>query len=200
MIIDKLKQKEYYLSKLTLFMRNSYGIEEQFTIFWKLLIDIDSSIDDIFDALTLLKDIDVDDTLDKLAELVGSKRQLDVVYEINLTPTRFTLNLTNKELLRSIKTRILQNNYFGTYQEFVDNYQKIGFKVLIYDNVNPNTVSIVLNDSTSLTENDRHMFLSGNYTIRSMGIEYIHFIQSIELLGVWNNLTSTYDSNTQWGE
>lgn len=199
MLIDKLKQKEYYLSKLTMFLRNSYGIKEQVEVLWKVLMDIDTTIDDVFNALSMATTEDVDDLLDKLAELVGTKRQMDVTYLENGAPQYYTLTLTNAELLRAIKTRILQNNYVGTFEEFISNYQSIGLEVLIYDTETPSTVSIVLNDSPALTDNDKKLFLAGNYTIRSVGIVYQHSILEIAQLAIWDAITSVFDT-AQWGE
>jgi len=199
MLIEKLKQKEYYLSKLTMFLRNSYGIEEQVEVLWKVLTDIDTTIDDVFYALSMATTEDVDDLFNKLAELIGTKRQMDVTYLVNNVPQYYTLTLTNAELLRAIKTRILQNNYVGTFEEFISNYQSIGLEVLIYDTETPSTVSIVLNDSPALTDNDKKLFLAGNYTIRSVGIVYQHSILDITRLAIWDAITSVFD-NAQWGE
>lgn len=199
MLNDNLKSKLYYLDKLPLFLRNSFGLEEQFELFWKVLIDIDSSIDDIFLALSLTNVTNIDDTLNKIAELVGVKRQLDVSYIINDVLTYFTLNLTNQELLRFIKTRILQNHYIGTFYDFAKNYSSIGFEVLAFDTSNKLEVSLIMNDVASLTNNDKHLFLSGNYTVRSLGITYLHSVQELALLGIWDVLTSTWD-NSNWGD
>ncbi len=199
MLIDKLKNKEYYLQKLTMFLRNSYGIEEQIEVLWKVLLDVDTTIDDVFNALSMTTTDDVDDLLDKLAELIGTKRQMDVTYLVNDVPHYYTLTLTNAELLRAIKTRILQNNYVGTFEEFISNYQSIGLEVLIYDTETPSTVSIVLNDSPALTDNDKKLFLAGNYTIRSVGIAYQHSILDITQLAIWDAITSVFDT-AQWGE
>lgn len=199
MLIEKLKQKEYYLSKLTMFLRNSYGIEEQVEVLWKVLTDIDTTIDDVFYALSMATTEDVDDLFNKLAELIGTKRQMDVTYLVNEVPQYYTLTLTNAELLRAIKTRILQNNYVGTFEEFISNYQSIGLEVLIYDTETPSTVSIVLNDSPALTDNDKKLFLAGNYTIRSVGIVYQHSILDITQLAIWDAITSVFDT-AQWGE
>lgn len=199
MLIEKLKQKEYYLSKLTMFLRNSYGIEEQVDVLWKVLTDIDTTIDDVFYALSMATTEDVDDLFNKLAELIGTKRQMDVTYLVNNVPQYYTLTLTNAELLRAIKTRILQNNYVGTFEEFISNYRGIGLEVLIYDTETPSTVSIVLNDSPALTDNDKKLFLAGNYTIRSVGIVYQHSISDITRLAIWDAITSVFDT-AQWGE
>ena len=199
MLIDKLKNKEYYLQKLTMFLRNSYGIEEQIEVLWKVLLDVDTTIDDVFNVLSMTTTDNVDDLLDKLAELIGTKRQMDVTYLVNGVPHYYTLTLTNAELLRAIKTRILQNNYVGTFEEFISNYQSIGLEVLIYDTETPSTVSIVLNDSPALTNNDKKLFLAGNYTIRSVGIVYQHSILDITQLAIWDAITSVFDT-AQWGE
>jgi hypothetical protein len=196
MLIEKLKQKSYYLNKFTLFLRNSHGIEDQVELLWKILIDCDSTIDEVFKAISLNEEVDVDDTLDKIAEIVGTKRNLSVKYEVGGVETTFDLSLTNEELIRVISTKIIQNNYNGTYLEFIKSYQRIGLDMYVYDNVESNVMSIVLNENLNLTDNDKHLFLSGHYTIRSLGIRYTYSIQEITALGIWS--LSTWDL-AEWG-
>ena len=54
MMIDKLKQWDYYYNKLPLYMRNSYGIQEHFKIFYELLLTLDENEDTICKLFDLL--------------------------------------------------------------------------------------------------------------------------------------------------
>ncbi len=197
MIDNRLKEKQYYLDKLSLFLRNSYGVEEQVTLLWKTLVDIDSTIDDFFEAFKMLKPEGIDDLLDKIAEIVGCKRNLDVSYGSPLTS--YTLSLSNEELIRSIKTRIIQNNYDGSFENFKKNYESIGLNVLATDGGVSGTSIQILNNDEKLTDNDKHMFLSGNYSIRSLGITYSFSMGDLDLIGFWDNILRTWN-NSQWGE
>src|SRR5690554_2429117 len=162
MLDEKLRRKGYYLEKLPLFLRNSYGVEDQVHIYWSLLTDQLTTIDDLFSALALEYDGEYDDTLDKLAELVGAKRSLDVKYIEVGNPKTATLHLNNRELVRFIRTRIMQNNYFGGFEQLQENYQRLGLNVFTVDSASgAGIVDHVLNDDLDLTENDKKMFLSG---------------------------------------
>lgn len=200
MLNDKLRSKNYYLSKLTLFLRNSYGIEEQVDLYWNILNVMLESIDSVFEALSLEQEIDVDHTLDILAEIVGCKRNLDVEYYDNATLVKETLFLNNRELIRSIRTRIIQNNYFGGQDQLSENYSNLGLNVLSLDSQSgAGIVSQILDDDESLTANDKAMFLSGNYTIKSVGIIYEYSIGDINMYGIWDNINSKWGVS-QWGE
>lgn len=200
MLNEKLRQKSYYLEKLPLFLRNSYGVEDQVHIYWSLLTDQLTTIDDLFSALALEYDGEYDDTLDKLAELVGAKRSLDVKYKEAGTLKEATLHLNNRELVRFIRTRIMQNNYFGGFEQLQENYQRLGLNVFTIDSASgAGIVDHVLNDDLDLTENDKKMFLSGHYTIRSVGIIYQFTIGTINMIGSWDNAGTKWNVQ-HWGE
>lgn len=198
MLPENVKSKQYYLDKMSLFMRNSYGIEEQVELFWQMLTDIDTTVDTLFNTLSLNEDIDVDHTLDIIAEIVGCKRNLSVTYQSGGSPVTETLFLTNKELIRFIKTRVLQNNYDGSYEMFKKNYNNLGLYILAID-LAPGEVQQILNEDSEISENDEKMFLSGNYTIRSLGIKYSFSKGSLDIIGFWDNISRTWD-NTIWGD
>ncbi len=207
MLNEKLRSEQYYLDKLSLFLKNSYGIKEQVRLLWELLTDMATSIDDVFNALRLEDDIDVDDTLDVLAEIVGCRRDLDVeVIHEGLTINK-TIHLTNKELIRFIKTKIIQNNYSGSYIDFVDNYNSISLEVITLDDANVSGLSqqilnagadIDSDDASGISSNDKYMFLSGNYSIKSVGITYDFSVGELELIAIWDSSLRRWD-HAQWG-
>jgi hypothetical protein len=204
MLNEKLLSKQYYLDKLSLFIRNSYGVEEQVGIFWDLLTDINTSIRDLFDVLAFIKEEDADHTLDSLAEIVGCRRNLDVEFTYLGNPIKKTINLTNRELIRFIKTRIIRNNYSGNQIDFRDNYINIGLNVLSID-ISPGFVQQVLDvkedlntDELNVSSNDKYMFLSGNYAIRSLGIVYEFALGELSLIGLWDRQDRRWNSS-EWG-
>ncbi len=207
MLNEKLRSEQYYLDKLSLFLKNSYGIKEQVRLLWELLTDMVTSIDDVFNALRLEDDIDVDDTLDVLAEIVGCRRDLDVeVIHEGLTINK-TIHLTNKELIRFIKTKIIQNNYSGSYIDFVNNYNSISLEVITLDDANVSGLSqqilnagadIDSDDASGISSNDKYMFLSGNYSIKSVGITYDFSVGELELIAIWDSSLRRWD-HAQWG-
>lgn len=191
---------DYYLKKLTLFMRNSFGMEEHIEVFFNILSDIDSVTDDVLQSLDIDNSYLYDDVLNKIAQVVGVSRNLSVSVE-GITKQ---LTLTNSELLRLVKTKIIQNNYNGTRSQFLSNYSNIfsniGWIFNIYDGANPGMVVSVLDSSNSgLTQNDRDLFLSGNYTVKSLGISYVYQIINMERAGRWNDLNSNKGwNNSVW--
>lgn len=200
MIDNKLKLKQYYLEKMPLFMRNSYGIEEQVHLYWSHLIGMSETFDELFDVLGLNRHEDADHTLDIIAEIVGCKRRLDVDYVENSVHKSATLHLTNLELLRFIRTRILQNNYSGGQGELMTNYARVGLNILTLDKpADAGTVSQYLNDDGYLSENDKIMFLSGNYTLKSVGIIYEYLVTNFTMIGTWDSTDSVFDTN-YWSE
>lgn len=206
MLNEKLRSEQYYLDKLSLFLKNSYGIKEQVRLFWELLTDMATSIDDVFNALKLEDDVDVDDTLDVLAEIVGCRRDLDVeIIHEGLTINK-TIHLTNKELIRFIKTKIIQNNYSGSYIDFVNNYNSISLEVIALDDANVSGLSqqilnagadINSDDASGISSNDKYMFLSGNYSIKSVGITYEFSVGELELIAIWDSSLRRWD-HAQW--
>lgn len=191
---------DYYLKKLTLFMRNSFGMEEHIEVFFNILSDIDSVTDDVLQSLDVDNSYLYDDVLNKIAQIVGVSRNLSVVVE-GITKQ---LTLTNSELLRLIKTKIIQNNYNGTRSQFLSNYSNIfsniGWIFNIYDGANPGVVVSILDESNpGLTQNDRDLFLSGNYTVKSLGISYVYQIINIGRAGIWDDPNSNKGwNNSVW--
>ena len=62
---------------------------------------------------------------------------------------------------------------------------------------NSQNIAVLLNPY--LSENDKIMFLSGNYTLRSLGIIYEYSVTNFEMLAKWDSENSVFDIN-YWGE
>lgn len=150
------------------------------------------------------------DILDLIGEIVGVNRYITVnygpLYTFTDNRTESTLparervsnklvRLTNSELYRCIRCRIVQNNYHGTYEELEQLYRKIGLNIYIIDMSGNNfsdrsaeaflyldnrhfdplrfsELKAEMPTAMPLTINDKYLFLMGYYTIRSMGISY----------------------------
>ena len=54
MLPEKLKSWDYYKEKLPLYVRNSYGIKEQFYILYGLMIELDKVETEVCDCFNLL--------------------------------------------------------------------------------------------------------------------------------------------------
>lgn len=211
MLIDKLKDWDYYCNKLPLYVRNSYGIKEHFEILYELMLTLDSNEDDICDCFNFLQN-DYENKiikkysslnaydftfLDMIASIYGISRALDVKYtdkDNNVIEKQLRLN--NKELYTFIKTRIIQNNYDGSYKQAIEYYKSIGLNVqMFFDPTEAAKCDIYLDVSvSSASENIQALFLAGMLTLKSVGITYKEMIVSFDNTGIWDGA----DSHGKW--
>ena len=208
MLSDKLKSFEYYQQKMPLYMRNSYGILEHFEILWNLLYHLDITEDNILKAFDILNpdyintvvytyddssEQDKFDFLDRLAEIYGMHRDFDVSYTYNNEEVKKSLHLTNSELLKLIKARIIQNNFDGTYKQLREYYDSMGFPIAILQGNLPATAFVYISpvdlegNPIYITENEKDMILANLFTIKSMGITYQTQIVDIKALAIWDS-------------
>lgn len=197
MLINKLRQWEYYYHKIPLYVRNSYGIVEHFKIMYDLMIHLDNTGD------TLVKGLDVFnnnyftninckpddyscDILEKVASLYGITRDFDVTYKENDVDVKRSLHLTNSELLKLVKARIIQNNYSGSYADSRILYENINLPIYLCQSANDAEVLVILDSSYGITTNERYMFLANLFTIQSMGITYLTSINEVKTLLLWD--------------
>ena len=212
MIIDKLKFWEYYKRKIPIYLLNSYGFEEHFKMLFDLLVQLDSTEDSVMKAFDILNETYLDyinnlpdatestsDILEKIAELFGVSRNFDIDYIEDGTDKKASLSLTNSELLKLIKARIIQNNYQGTYEESREFYTNMNLPVYLFQSGNPAEVYVLLDNSAQLTDNEQKMFLSNLFTIKSMGITYHTYITDVLSVMIWDTDSSTrYWDTGRW--
>lgn len=206
MLIDKLKQWQYYLTKFPLYLRNSYGFTEHFKIIFDLLLQLDLLEDQLLkcfdvmasDYLDFINNLsgsqDESDILDKIASLYGVRRNFDLTIDDETK----ALSLNNNELLILIKARIIQFNFDGTYAMTKQFYENVKLPVFIYNSGNAGIAKLFLDTSQieSISDNIVDMFNAGLFTIESMGITYT--TESISLLNIF--VWDTTESNRYWDE
>lgn len=207
MLINKLKDWNYYCNKLPLYVRNSYGIKEHFEILFGLMLELDSNENNICDCFDLLQknyetkiiskyaSLDGYDFkfLDMIASIYGINRVIDVTYtDVNNNKINKQLYLNNKELYIFIKTRIIQNNYDGSYKQAIEYYNSIGLNVqMFFDSTEPAKCNIYLDvNNITTSENIQSLFLAGLLTLKSVGITYNEKIVSLEITGIWDGNNS----------
>ena len=219
MLIDKLKSERYYLDKMSMFMRNSYGISDQLSIFITMLNLVDNSIDDVLRFFDITQDevfLQIEemgtssDILDKIAHLYGLKRQFTLIYKDTEEHT-VDVTLNNFELWLLVKAQLLQNCYNGSYGQMREYYDKMNIPVYIFTNSNSGQALIMLNTTSGITVKDvvykfednpnvELLFKANLLTIRSMGIQYLTSTSSISALGVWDSLLPSRSwDNAKWG-
>lgn len=201
MLIDKLKEWEYYYTKFPLYTRNSYGFTEQFKIIYDLMIrleEVQKEILSLYDNFlndsyvsNVIEKYDSKDNksfsfLDMIANIYGLNRDIKVdITEDGKTSTK-QLTLTNYELWSFIKTKIIQNNYNGTKEQSEKYYDNIDIPIIqtTYSN-NPAYSSMYLDKNVKITDNLKYLFLSNNLTLKSMGISYFPYIVELTRLGLF---------------
>lgn len=211
MLKAELLDLDYYLNKLSLFMRNSYGVEEQFEMIHQILVRVNTSIDETFEALDVMSENYLSiinsyinnnedfDILDKIASIYGVSRHFSVTYKEtpeSVTSTTTELNLTNEELLMLIRARIIQNTYRGSYIESKQFYSLIGLQNQITLLTFSAGVCEVIYTATSEQSNElKCMFLAGLLTLTSMGITYEHRLLDLSAIAIWD--TTDWDDTTK---
>lgn len=212
MLIDKLKDWQYYYKKLPLYMRNSYGIQDHFKMIFDFMITLEDIEENVCEAFDILQDNYVDiiakydsidgydfEVLDILGAIYGVNRSLNVTYENTVhSIVNKALYLTNKEFYMLIKARIIQNNYDGTYEQARNYYDNIGLPIYMLSSSNPAECYLYLGSNENTSDNLRSLFLANLLTLKSVGITYIRHEIDIAKMGIWADATDTPNSNNSW--
>lgn len=194
---EQLKSFDYYEQKLPQYLKSSESFKEHFRIWHEFLVgNEDNGL--LYNEQVLLAALNIfdkdyasnflenesSDMLDKLAALFAVKRMLDVTYlDDTSQPQTKKLSLTNEELLLLIKSRIIQSNCEGSYEQIQEFYKGIGLDVVIHtrsssaDEPAVCTMALIVpsegSEEEGPSENIKALFFSGLLTIKSMGIRYI---------------------------
>lgn len=201
LINDKLLTFDYYKDKMTLFLKNSYGVKEQLEILYQILVQFDNEAYKMFsmmnmldeNTITVINNLDENesDILDKIGKLFGLSRNLTVVIE----DVTYSLNLTNSEFFKLIQTTIIKNSFSGTREEAEKLYKMINIPILMLNDTTPAQVLMIYDDTEDENSNLQKLFLSGLFTLKSMGISYTYKVQKVSQIGTFD--VSYYD-NSRW--
>ncbi len=224
MLNKKLTTKEYYLSKLSMFLKESYGVTAQM----ELLVEWIQSVDNLSDVSLSCYDIwnknykedlkrivpNNEDfkPLDNLAELFGFQRYMKLNYfdQVAQKDVSEVLHFSNDDLIDLIKIKVIQNNYQGTLQELIDLYaEKLDYTIYISLAKNPANVTryrsafciVYLEEKKkngeTISENLKKMFSYSDLFLQSLGIEYdLLLTSSISNILVLDKIYPNDD--TQW--
>ena len=197
MLKEKLTEKKYYLDNMSMFLKESYGIEEQLNMFVDWLKSMDNLADVSISCLDiwnpdykndLKRKISNDEDfkpLDNLASLIGISRETKISYYDKEKKEKVyeILHFSNDDLIDLIIINIIQNNYKGTTKELIDLYQnKLKYNIYIVPSLKNFTaynsaycdvyLEVTRSDGTAISENIQKMFKYSNLFLRSLGIEY----------------------------
>lgn len=217
---QKLKSESYYLDKLSMFLRNSPGVPEHFSMMISMLNIVDEVLDNILYFFDITKDevfLKIEemgtssDILDKIAHLYGVRRHFTVTYVEDSETISRELTLNNFELWTLIKAQILQNCYDGSFKQMREFYDKMRIPVYVFSSTSSGNVSLLLDMSSSMTvgtksysfadnPNIEYLFKANMFTIRSMGIRYFTSTMSVASVAIWDDTSEARSwDNAKWG-
>ena len=205
MIRKDLLDFQYYLNRLSKFMQESYGINEQTEMFYSFLKQVNDVYDDMLKDLNIFSSNEDEvkgEILDKIGAIFNCQRRFTIpLYENNEDPMEITgyanINLADdKDYLTYIKTQIVKQNFKGTREELQKLYTTYVNNILKEDSIldlqfiyitNPTnmaTCDIYWNEANP-SEQLKLLFDNGYLTIESLGIRYSRNTLVINDLGFY---------------
>lgn len=203
MIRKDLLEFKYYLDRLSMFMNESYGIQEQVEIFYQQLKTIDENFDYLLEKLDIFniseeeyKEDLPSEILDKIGAIFGCYRKFTIL----LNGDYEEIELNDEDFLIYIKCQIVKQNFQGTREELTGIYTTYEDTKLTENAIldlifvyvlhqvpegNPpilNSVqcNIYWTNYTQYSENLRKLFLAGYLTIESVGILYNRLLRNVD--------------------
>lgn len=201
MIRKDLLDLEYYLNRLSKFMKESYGINEQVETFYSLLAQVNSYYDDFYNQLNFMKTSNPEGALlDLIGAIFGCRRNFNIpIYDPDhpLTIIGYTeVNLNDSEFLTYIKTQLIKQNFDGRretlqklYATYIDGQLSTDHLldlIFIYlPDGDSGNCKILWNTNESPLGNLGKLFINGYLTIESLGINYTREITNVENLAYY---------------
>lgn len=205
MIREDLLDLQYYLNRLSKFMQESYGINDQVETYQSLLVQVNSYYDEFFNQLNFMKGYTPQgEILDYIGAIFGCRRNFTIpIYDYTQDPPVIdhyvNINLNDKDYITFIKTQVVKQNFDGRrdtlrklYATYINgklttdhllDLQFIYFRKYDDDSA---TCRIYWNiDNPS--ENLKNLFENGYLTIESMGIRYTRTIINVDNLAYYFN-------------
>ena len=177
MIRKDLLDFQYYLNRLSMFMKESYGIAEQNEIFYRQLYQVNTQFDKFFKNLDIWGNDEIpSEALDLIGSIFGCYRN----FTIKLNDSYVQIDLDDNDFILYIKCQIVKQNFKGTNEELIKlytTYNKEGLLKLQFDYILLATVGslncrIYFSNFNDFSSNIQNLFDAGYLTIESMGINY----------------------------
>lgn len=203
-LIDKLKDFNYYVSKIPMYLQNSEGFLEHFKIWYDFLIGKENSgcvgtSDTLLDLINIF-DPEYDEKYisgeinlaSNLLEKLGSIFNISHNFSVMVNGNSQQLNLTDSEFLILLKAQIIKNYSEGSYEQYKELYDKLGW-FITYSNANfaDVTVNYVVipgvEPLVELTPNLEACWKTGLLGIEAMGINYRYYIMQYNVSGTWDS-------------
>lgn len=192
MIREDLLDFQYYLNRLSKFMQESYGINEQVETFYSLLKQANDFYDEFLKEANIFNSYNVYSgynlLIDKLGAIFGCYRSFTIPQYDPINWGQIigyiSINLDDHDFLIYIKCQIIKQNFNGTrnelqelYSTYQDGVYKEGILDLIFYYITHAGASaecyIYWDAPEGKYSNDlKNLFLNGFLTIESLGILY----------------------------
>lgn len=196
MIREDLLEFQYYIDRLSKFMQESYGIDEQIRTYHSLLTQIDTFYNKFLNEVRIFDNAypDYNEVLNNLGKIFNCQRNFTIPVYGNINqPFVVTgyekVELNNDEYLIYIKTQIIKQNFDGRrstlrqlYTTFDNNKLIPGILDLIflYTTTDSGSFCEIRWNIENPSSNLRKLFENGYLTIESMGIQYRRSIENFD--------------------
>lgn len=207
-LVKDLKNFDYYVKKIPLYLQNDEKFLSHFKIWYEFLIGEEEKENDgligtgdtLLDLFNIYDENYLDkinkygeDFLNKLANLFNIRRSFSVKYSDGQKEHLDSITLNNEELLLFIKARIIRNYSDGSYGQMRRFYEKNNLLIFLkWDS--PAAARVYLlkipGSSEEYSENIQKLFLAGLLNIESMGIIYTYSIQDFDKMLIWDKKIS----------
>lgn len=209
MIRQDLLEFQYYLNRLSIFMKESYGMQEQFEIFYQQLKQVNDNFDYMFNQLDVfntegreLPDEWISELIDKIGLIFNCYRKFTIVLSDG---SYEEIELDDYDFITYIKCQIVKQNFKGSREELANIYttyedgqitsngliKDLIFVYVLYQTFTPTLLlnsiqcNIYWSNYSQFSENLQKLFDGGYLTIESMGILYNRIMQNIDGLGIF---------------
>lgn len=191
MIREDLLEFKYYLDRLSMFMKQSYGINEHIEIFYQQLYQVNKCYDELIATLQIFNrnpdDEILSDTLDNLGNIFGCYRKFTINYiDSNNNPVYKEINLEDdNDFLVYIKCQIIKQNFDGTFGQLQTLYSTENQNGLVplkltyvISRANSLDCDIYFDNNGNFSQDIKDLFLAGYLSIESMGIKYTRHLEN----------------------
>lgn len=215
MIREDLLDFQYYLDRLSKFIKESYGIDQQMELFQNLLVQMNRFYDEVFSQIDIFHNNTISgELLDHVGAIFGCQRKFTIATHNPVTPSIIDnylyINLNDHDFLTYIKTQIIKQNFDGrreTLQKLYSTYinGKIQYGILrdlrfVYILDRESGRCVIYWDENDPSEDLYNLFVAGYLTIESMGIQYRYVPQNFNQFAYYmesGQTPNTYNKYSQ---
>lgn len=195
MIEKELRNFNWYLDRMPLYFKGSFGITEHFKILCDLLGTLDDLQDDTIKYLDIFSKDFVPNSviLDMIGAIYGLSRTLCPKYIYNNgiveNTNKINITLSDEEFVIYIKCQIIKNNYNGTFENVNNLYSNIkdinNVQIFFTHSDNEgnalNPAECAVYTTIDVSDNNFNLiclFINGLLTLETVGINYHYYFSN----------------------